>query len=452
MGSGASKYKRKPSIQHVLTSSAVHMASVTYRRLHGAPITTSKLNSTENYGATSGKKGRGRKCSRGSKVVPWMSPQPSPHFSISDTRVPQWSVISAQSSSESASDENNDTHDGTCRLRPRSGGRNLRRPPSTALPGESTDEGVSTDEGRVINRRRHDDMTLRISMDQSSENATSGHSGGCSTSDESLNESFELSESGSDIVKRRRRSKENLDENAVGRHNGRRSTTSSKKFGRRLDENTLGKSKGRRSSMVATEKLASGPFNEGSDTDGSRCGFKITKCFRASKDSAWHERNCKDSDLTLVETIAAAYPFDASVKKSVSLKEKVHGGLADPTKQSWGSIDVMQLGPPKISCDPCGAFILDRRMETPFYVCKNCRSCGRKFEMCVQCYAAGVLATGPRNCNLPKAPSSSAYRRRGDFHEAGPMKLQWESENAERENAKVVVATPLRPVKKPLRV
>lgn len=221
-----------------------------------------------------------------------------------------------------------------------------------------------------------------------------------------------------------------------------------------VDGLATGKRNLRQASVIcafASKKSLGSSSEEVAATEDSGRGFKKRSSFRASRDSEWHERNCDDSHLILVETIAEAYPFDPRVKKTVELKEKVYGGgFKDPTKENWGKIDVMQLGPPKLSCDPCGAYILNRSMEKPFYVCTNCRRCGQKFEMCVECYAAGVLATGPRKCEV-RGPRAS--QQVGGFRDVGkPVKPMWEAEREEQEMVKVVVPAPTRPTKRPLRV
>jgi len=218
-----------------------------------------------------------------------------------------------------------------------------------------------------------------------------------------------------------------------------------------LKENGMvraGKRNLQRSTTTDSNKSV-GSSTEGTTSDDNAKGFKKRGSFRASKDSEWHERNCDDSHLILVESIAEAYPFESRVRKTVELKEKIYGGgFKDPTRDNWGKIEVMQLGPPKLSCDPCGAFILNRSMEKPFYVCTNCRKCGHKMEMCVECYAAGVLATGPRKCDVR---AHRASQQVGGFRDVGrPVKPIWELER--QETAKVVVPPLTPPTRRPLRV
>lgn len=179
---------------------------------------------------------------------------------------------------------------------------------------------------------------------------------------------------------------------------------------------------------------------------------KKNNTFHDSKDCAWHQKNCTDKDFHLVETIAAAYPFDASKRKTVQKKEEIYGGLADPTRTTWGEIDVMTLGPPRISCDACGAFILTREMEVPFYVCRHCRASGRKLEMCVNCYESGVLATGRREVISKEPRRASAHKPSGGFLSGGPMRGVWEEPREESNRSYVPSQVHAGPSKRALKI
>lgn len=119
-------------------------------------------------------------------------------------------------------------------------------------------------------------------------------------------------------------------------------------------------------------------------------GKKEKEKFNEHADVIWHQKNCMHGHLSQCMTIAEAYPFDESNRKTVSKNESIMTGgerLAQDKSQSrWGAANVHKLGPARILCDVCGIFILDREMRTPFYVCVNCRSHGRKLEVCVKCY------------------------------------------------------------------
>lgn len=157
---------------------------------------------------------------------------------------------------------------------------------------------------------------------------------------------------------------------------------------------------------------------------------KIKKKLKGKKDKEkhaehadviWHQKNCMHGHLIECQTIAEAYPFDESHRKSVSKVETVMTGGERVGQASsagkWGSANINKLGPARILCDVCGVFILDRDSHTPFYVCANCRSHKRKLEVCVKCYheraaekppSEVVRATSPGVKKREKAPEKGA--------------------------------------------
>lgn len=106
------------------------------------------------------------------------------------------------------------------------------------------------------------------------------------------------------------------------------------------------------------------------------------------KGIAYHNENCKDSDLYRFTTIRQAYAFENN-QKTVEKKERVYGML-DRKQKHWGNTTVTQRGVLQIVCNGCNTKVVDRQGECPFYVCMRCRNAGHKLELCQKCYDQGV--------------------------------------------------------------
>jgi len=110
-----------------------------------------------------------------------------------------------------------------------------------------------------------------------------------------------------------------------------------------------------------------------------------------SDNARWHRTHCTCTDLCKAMTIRDAYDYNDSKKKEVSVGLNVR-------RRSFGDahMKVPVLYPPKIHCDTCGVFIVDRSREQPFYFCWRCRRAGRSLQLCTCCYEAGVFETRER--------------------------------------------------------
>jgi len=114
----------------------------------------------------------------------------------------------------------------------------------------------------------------------------------------------------------------------------------------------------------------------------------------------WHSNHCVGTDLGRAMTIREAFDFDDSKKKEVSKKERVWS-MGDGVRRDYGTIKVSRLYPPRVNCDVCGTFIVDRQGERAFYFCWRCRRAGRSFHICEACYDQGSLGTTPRSRGRP---------------------------------------------------
>lgn len=153
-------------------------------------------------------------------------------------------------------------------------------------------------------------------------------------------------------------------------------------------------------------------------------GKKEKEKFNEHADVIWHQKNCMHGHLAQCMTIAEAYPYDDARRKSVAKNETVMTGGERISQEAvhgrWGAAWVNKLGPARILCDVCGVFIVDRESRTPFYVCVNCRSHGRKLEVCVKCYHEHAAEKPPEELKKTLAPAGKE-KKKEKAHDKGAL-------------------------------
>eukprot|EP00930_Biecheleria_cincta_P038145 TRINITY_DN26207_c0_g1_i2.p1 TRINITY_DN26207_c0_g1~~TRINITY_DN26207_c0_g1_i2.p1 ORF type:complete len:235 (+),score=39.73 TRINITY_DN26207_c0_g1_i2:49-753(+) len=171
-------------------------------------------------------------------------------------------------------------------------------------------------------------------------------------------------------------------------------------------------------------------------------GKKEKEKFSEHADVIWHQKNCMHGHLSECQTIAEAYPFDESERKSVVKVESIMTGGErlgqDKAQSKWGSATVNKLGPPRILCDVCGVFVLDRDMRTPFFVCVNCRSHGRKLEVCVKCYHERAVEKPPEEMKKHSISGKTQKKEKAPQKGALPDGT-WTAEINERRSTRLLL-------------